>query len=347
MRVVGLFTMPPTNCSKCHELVTLDGRYLTCASCARSYHLGKSCAGVSASTFKSMSEAKRGQWSCQLCRASVSESVEESLEADSQSDSPSFSAQLAEVNKKIDLLLSLKSSVDSLVQLPAKVDELLSLKSAVHTMEKSVNDVVKSVDFFSKQYDSLLKHVTANDAVIKELKSEVGSLKSSLSVQSDEIQRLRSELNNSEQYSRRSNLEIHGLPCNPNEDLPSMLVDIAEKVGISEFRSSEVDAVHRLPSSRGTIPVVLVRFRAVTTRDRWLSCRTSLGALARERKLPRLFFNENLTQTNSELFWKARSKGKEKQYRYVWVRNANIYAKKTEGAPLVRVNCISDLELIV
>lgn len=339
--------MAPTNCSKCHEPVTLDGRYLTCASCAKGYHLGKSCAGVSANTFKSMSEAKREQWSCQLCRTSVNESAGEILEADSQTKSASFLAQLAEVNKKMDLLLSLKRSVDSLVQLPAKVDELLSLKSAVHTMERSIDDVVKSMDFFSKQYDSLLKHVSANDAVIKELKSEVGSLKSSLSVQSDEIQRLRSELNNSEQYSRRSNLEIHGLPCNPNEDLPSMLADIAEKAGISEFRSSEVDAVHRLPPSRGAIPVVLVRFRAAITRDRWLSRRASLGPLARERKLPRLFFNENLTPTNRELFWKARSKGKEKQYRFVWVKNANIYAKKTEGAPLVRVNCISDLELIV
>lgn len=277
-----------------------------------------------------MSEVKRKQWSCHLCRAAANESVRESLEADSQIEYPSFSAQLAEVSKKVDLLLSLKGSVDSLVQLPAKVDEL-----------------VKSMDFFSKQYDSLLKHVAANDVVIKELKSEVGSLKTSLSAQSDEIQRLRSELNSSEQYSRRSNLEIHGLPCNPNENLPSMLVDIAEKVGISEFRSSEVDAVHRLPSPRGAIPAVLVRFRAASTRDHWLSCRASLGPLARERKLPRLFFNENLTQANRELFWKARSKGKEKQYRYVWVKNANIYAKKTEGAPLVRISCTSDLELIV
>ncbi|KAG0417857.1 hypothetical protein HPB47_005302 [Ixodes persulcatus] len=106
-----------------------------------------------------MSEAKREQWSCQLCRTSVNESAGEILEADSQTKSASFLAQLAEVNKKMDLLLSLKRSVDSLVQLPAKVDELLSLKSAVHTMERSIDDVVKSMDFFSKQYDSLLKHV--------------------------------------------------------------------------------------------------------------------------------------------------------------------------------------------
>ena len=83
------------------------------------------------------------------------------------------------------------------------------------------------------------------------------------------------------------------------------------------------------------------------TRERWLSSRRLLGPLAREKVLPRLFFNENLTRANKELFWRARSKGNEKQYKYVWVKNAKIYAKKTESTPVLRINCVSDLGLIV
>lgn len=338
--------MASNNCSKCHEPLPVDGRYLICAGCENSYHLGKSCAGVAASTFNSMSSAKREQWLCHLCRTSVTKSTGGSLEADSHIESTSFAAQLAEVNKKIDLLLSLKSSVDSLAQLPAKVDELLTVKSAVDAMEQSVNEVLKSVAFCSAQYDTLLKQVAEQDATVGELQTEVNSLKSSMSIQSEEIQRLRSELNNSEQFSRRCNLEIHGLPCRPNEDLPVELDDIAQKLGISDFHPSEVEAVHRLPSSRDSIPITLVRFRSARARDRWLSLRSSLGTLAREQKLPKLFFNENLTQTNKDLFWKARAKSKVKQYRYVWVKNAKIYAKKAEGAPLIRITCVSDLERI-
>lgn len=290
-----------------------------------------------------MSSAKREQWLCHLCRSSVTKPTEESLD-DSQMEPSSLSAQLEAVNEKIDVL---KSSVDSLSQLPAKLDELLAVKSAVGAMEQSVHQVLESISFFSAQYDTLLKRVTESEATVAQLQSEVGSLKSSLSTQSEEIQRLQSEHNNSEQFGRRCNLEIHGLPCTIHENLPTVLGDIARSIGISDFHPSQIDAVHRLPSPRGAIPIILVRFRAVSTRDVWMRSRSSLGPLSREQRLPRLYFNEHLTPANKELFWKARLKGKEKQYRFVWVKNAKIYAKKTEDAPLVRINCVNDLELIV
>lgn len=339
--------MSYTNCSKCHEPVPVNGRHLTCASCSDAFHLGKSCAGVSDRTFKAMSSVKRELWCCHKCRHSSDKSSSGSTEAVSQSEPTSFSSQLMMVNDKLDQLLSLKSSVDTLLKLPAKVEELLTVKVAVEAVERSITEVLDSIAFQSAQYDSLLKKVSDNEATVAKLQTEVGSLKSSLSSQSQEIQLLRAELNNSEQFSRQSNLEIHGFPCSPNENLPSALGDIAQKIGIREFKTSEIDTVHRLPSTRGATPVILVRFRAVQTRERWLSSRRLLGPLAREKVLPVLYFNENLTRANKELFWRARSKGNEKHYKYVWVKNAKIYAKKTESTPVVRINCVSDLELIV
>lgn len=179
------------------------------------------------------------------------------------------------------------------------------------------------------------------------LQTEIGFLKSSPSAQSQEIQLLPVQLNNSEQFSRRSNLEIHGFPSSTNKNLPSVLGYIAQKIGLAEFQTSEIDTVHRLPSTRGATPVILVRFRAVQTTARWLSSRRLLGPLVREKVLPRPIFNENLARANKELYWRARSKRYEKQYKYVWDKNAKIYAKKSESSPVVRINCVSDLQLIV
>ncbi|KAG0437251.1 hypothetical protein HPB47_017531 [Ixodes persulcatus] len=179
------------------------------------------------------------------------------MEAVPQSESASFSSQLTIVNNKLDQLLSLKGSVDTLLQLPAKVEELLAVKFAVQAVEKSITEVLDSIAFQSAQYDSLLKKVSDNESTVTKLQTEVGNLKSSLSAQSQEIKLLRAELNNSEQFSRQPNLEIHGFPCSPNENLPSVLGDIAQKIGIPEFQTSEIHTVHRLPSTRGATPVIL------------------------------------------------------------------------------------------
>lgn len=58
--------------------------------------------------------------------------------------------------------------------------------------------------------------------------------------------------------------------------------------------------------------------------------------------VPKVFLNENLTRVNRELFWKARSRAGEQNYKCVWVKREKIYARKSEGASLIRPSCAGD-----
>lgn len=341
------FTTMGSDCIACCRPVPRDGRFMACAECRHLYHLGQSCSGIADNTFVTMGPAKREKWRCRACRAVGNKSVTEGVAPASQVGAGDFATQLEVVSEKLNLLVSLKASVDSLMQLPAKVDDLLQLRSTVEKIKETVRGVEKSISFFSEKYDSLFALVTSNDKEIRALRTEVNALKSTMTEQADHIDRLQTNANETEQYSRLSNLEIHGHPVSSNENLAVFLSDMAARLNISEFQPSEVLAIHRLPANRGAIPPIIVRFTSVRSKERWMDARKQLRLLPRSESGGRLFFNDNLTRSNKELFWKARNKGRERHYSFVWVRNGRIFAKKNEGSPLVRVNQISDLEKIV
>lgn len=317
---------------------------MKCSECEHVYHLGQSCSGIADSTFTTMGVAKREKWRCRTCRSKESRSCSSSQ---SQDDGSVMLSQLTSLNEKIDSLMAIKESIETLLSLPAKVDELMMLKPTVERLQGTVDEVQSAIEFLSGKYDTLLVTVSENARKMKELEAESAVLRVTVSEQSLAILRLQSEANEAEQYSRLSNLEISGLPVSPNENLSSRMCDLAEKLGLTEFHPTDILAVHRLPSRPGTTPIILVRFASVRVKDRWFGARARLRNLSEAGTINKVFFNENLTRVNRELFWLARCKGKEKHYQFVWVKRGKIFAKKTEGAPLVRIIASSDLDKIV
>lgn len=83
----------------------------------------------------------------------------------------------------------------------------------VEYMKEPVNSMQKSVQFFSKKYDSLLILVPAksDEKEVKALRTEVDALRFTVSSQARSIRRLQGDLNDLEQYGRKPNMKIHGL----------------------------------------------------------------------------------------------------------------------------------------
>ncbi|CAN7945639.1 unnamed protein product [Ixodes pacificus] len=341
---------PPPACGVCGVCVPTDGRCMKCMECHSSLHLGQ-CAGIAEATFTTMGAAKREKWRCKTCRSRDNRTGAGNVEATSQDEPNSFSAQLTSVNEKLDVLLSLKQSVDSLLTLPAKVDALLALKPTVELLRTTVQEVQDSVVFLSAQYDSVLTEITEQKKVTKDLGAEVQSLQNTVKEQANSIHLLQAELNDAEQQHRLPNMEIQGMPSTPKENLNMVLCDLASNIGLSQFTPSDVLSVHRLPPKKAdkptTAPLILVRFASVALKEQWMRCRGRLRELSNVGSQPKLFFNDNLTRSNRELFWMARNKGKESHYKYIWVKHAHIYARKSEGSPLLRINSVGDIAKIV
>lgn len=80
-----------------------------------------------------------------------------------------------------------------------------------------------------------------------------------------------------------------------------------------------------------------------------MGCRGQLRALNRSGdrgRLTKIFFNENLTRVNRQLHWLVGTKAKEATCKFLWVRGGKSFAKKVEGASLIRVNVVADVKKI-
>lgn len=317
--------MAETKCAQCLQCFSATDRCMKCSSCACLYHLGPECSGISESTFSSMG-TKREKWRCRQCRSGPL----------SQPETETMSAQIGAINDRLKILESIKEHVESIASLHGKLDELLTLKPEIEIVKTAVTDL-------SDKYDSLLAESKARDNVISELTAQMKTLENHISSQDAVIDRLHVELNESEQYNRAVNLEIHGLPVSPHEDLLKEMTDWAIKLKLASFKVDQIIAVHRLPV-RGNKPApILVKFANVVFRDAWLSARSKLRELCKDDELPQIFLCENLTKQNRDLFWAARANAKEKGYKFVWVKSGRIYLRKKEGDPAVRVMHCSDL----
>lgn len=335
-------------CTACNKSIINDGRHMSCSDCKSNYHLGQSCSGIADKTFITMGQTKREKWKCRACRGKDGQVGASEPKLSSSSEGIGLlSSQLTAMNEKLEGLLSLKGSVDSLMTLSAKLNELLALKPIVESLRETVNGLQHSMDFFSADYDRLLKLATTNEQNGKALQTELSHLKSTVEAQASEIQEMRVALNDNEQHSRLPNLEVHGLPVSPHEDLMSFAETLSKKLKISNFQKSDILALHRLPAKYAKNPPILIKFASVHMKESWMAARGTLRSLGQDSSLPRLYLNDNLTHANKELFWRARQKGKEQGYKFVWVTRAKIYAKKAVGSPPVRINSSLDLEKIL
>ncbi|CAN7988066.1 unnamed protein product [Ixodes hexagonus] len=168
---------------------------MMCSVCKNNYHLGQSCAGITETSYSGMGQAKRDKWRCKTCRTQDNRSGSQSgacFEVNKSQDLLTSSAvenQMQAFGQKLDQLLSMKTSIDSLLSLPAK-------------------EMDNKVDGLAANYTAVLAVTTANETKISELEKQHQELSVTVKDQAETILAMQEQINNSEQYGRLANMEI-------------------------------------------------------------------------------------------------------------------------------------------
>ena len=159
--------------------------------------------------------------------------------------------------------------------------EILSLKSDFQKVEKRLEDKINSVE---KRTEELEIKVDKQDKRLLELESGFEAGLSGAPCSSDEIEKLKEELEKQQTYTRRFNLVVRGIPRKANEtnsDIQSHFENYClYKLGVS---SLNIDKIHRLPDPN----LVLVRFVCLKDRDRVWSARRTCKDLFIQQDLPK------------------------------------------------------------
>ncbi|KAH8029357.1 hypothetical protein HPB51_025503 [Rhipicephalus microplus] len=141
--------------------------------------------------------------------------------------------EIGEIQKKLSLLLSMKSQVDALA----------GVADTVCGIERSLQEM-------SSKYDDVLAEMKRQSTDMSNLRKRVEKLETQTN--NSEVEMLKQEVNNLDQYSRRLNLEIHGLGEQTNEKVIEKLNLLADELELPKLSGKDIEAAHRLRTRAGT-----------------------------------------------------------------------------------------------
>ena len=194
--------------------------------------------------------------------------------------------------------------------------ELEDIWKALKTIQDNTAKLLEENKALHDQYSELQKSLEFHVAKIqvlttdnKALKKEVKSLRKSLDEASDEQEQLASDLatainqiDDLEQYTRKHNLEVHGIPEQPRENLPQQIIALGNVLNVT-IREDDIDICHRLQTGDPSKPKpIIVRFKSYKAKKELYGARKHLKNQVFNGEI--VYIDENLTRMRCELFAK-------------------------------------------
>lgn len=304
-------------CGACSISFERDGSEVTCSGlCERYFH---------AECVKEDVESKktRSAWKCKDCRVSSQSSVKSSLSSEAQ------------ITKEF-----LRQVLDGF-----KDEVFGELKS----FRKEMSELKSSTQFLSDTVETANSLMSQLKTEFAKMRKENEVLQTKNNVMSCEVEELRDRVRTLEQYTRRCNVEISGVPVTANESVPVIVKDVGAALGVP-VRDVDIAAAHRIPSfKKDVIPSIVVQFQHRATRDSWVSSfkkKKMLTAKEVNVSFPasKVWVNEHLSPENKLFLSKLKKKCRDIGYKYAWCRDGKFYARKSDGEKFHKIFCANDIE---
>lgn len=235
-------------------------------------------------------------------------------------------------------------------------DKLIKLNSTTENLIHEHNqfktdlcDFKESFNFHSQRQDALDSRVGTIEVNINRINTVEQDL-SSLKIAHDNLLLENYML---QQRERLLNLEISGIPERNNENLAEYVIDMANAVGvnITAVNITRVNRVQPRVKVAGKPRNVVVQLTSLLIKDSILSgIRKKKGFTTNDIGLPgepvKIYVNEHLIPFYKKLRKETKIAAEAANYKYVWVRDCRIFARKTDTSIIVYIRDVSDLQLL-
>lgn len=263
------------------------------------------------------------EWKCKDCRSSSSSSA---TSQDTVITKDFFLSVIGELKKQV-------------------CDEQKVSQEKLTTLSTSVN-------FLSDQFDSMNKLMQQINTEVTTAKNEIIKLKKDNVVLNDEVGTLKDRVRQLEQYTRKNNIEISGVPVTAGENISKILEDVGAAIGV-EVHSNDISAAHRIPSfKKDRSQSIIVQFTARVVKETWISNYKELKTPLTAKQInatfthQRVYISEHLSPEN-KLFLKAlKEKCKQVGFTYAWYREGKFFVRKADGDRCKRINSYDELNAL-
>ena len=249
--------------------------------------------------------------------------------------------------------------------------ELSSIWIALNNIQRNTDELLKENRALCKQHEELQKSLEFHidkleklEAENNKLKQDVSSLKKAVRKAEDDVADLNDDLDglksdldsaicqidDLEQYNRKHNLEIHGIPESSEENLSDKIIKLGKVLNV-HIVNNEIDICHRMATRRsngGPRPII-VRFRSYRAKSELYKSKKHLRSVSLNNcfhDAEAAYINENLTSYKRELFAKVRKFKKINNWHSAWTIDGKIFVRKSQSDQVYRVYKVEDLDNI-
>ncbi|XP_077491767.1 uncharacterized protein LOC144102349 [Amblyomma americanum] len=151
-----------------------------------------------------------------------------------------------------------------------------------------------------------------------------------------------------EQYSRINNVEVKGVPTTQGENCVAIIEEIGKKIECP-VTTEDIDVAHPVPAKEDEN--IIVRFYSREKKTEFVKkakkARITTSSIGFTAPIldKSVYVNDHLTPENKRLFAKALALKKEKGWKFVWVDNCRIKARKTEDSRVYRISGVDDIAM--
>ncbi|CAH2106069.1 unnamed protein product [Euphydryas editha] len=341
-----------SNCSGCGNPI-MDLYYMECSRCKDRFDL--LCINIPKDSFDRFSQSYKDDWLCPSCVCALPKGDNTSTPVRTPKSSSHLNDKniCSNVNPKrgsrplCAKTKNVKYDSPPNPDLETLISELRLLREELAEVKEQNRDIKNQMSTLS---DNISRTVQEHSDKIRNAEREIITLKASVGL-------LQQQLASRDQDNLRNDLEIVGIAEQNSENLQQIVLDASQKLGIP-LSESDIDDVFRVglkgsklrkSSSAEKLPrPIVVRLLRRRKAEELLKaaknrrCLTSVNTVDGQH-MP-LYINERLTKDNRQLFRQARSRAKEYRFRYCWVRGGNIFVRKADGKPAIRIFSPIDLD---
>lgn len=219
------------------------------------------------------------------------------------------------------------------------------VKSEMESVVKSIkDDFSTTTDYICAEQTSLRTDIKKNADTIKQLECENIKLQA-------EIVSLNARLVGIDKMSRNCNIELQAVPERKTENVLQLLKKLCDviKAPIEDGHISACRRVAKHNPNSNRPRNIIVSFTTPRIRDQVLSAvhrynkvHAGRGLRSSDLDIPgepcKIFASEHLSPEQKNLHAATRQAAREHNYKYVWIRYGQIYARKddTAGALLIK-----------
>lgn len=326
---------PIPKCFTCTKIITKKSPGLECRVCKKVVHASTPCAALTSKQITALRAQVSLDWTCKDCLKNhpkqgsfiiPEEDSEEEEEGQANypiASTPSSQASFPTIDVK-KLLKDISKDVDK------------TITKALEPLNETMNEICESIEAFKER--------------IIELEKKNASLANANKNMEIRLYAVEQRVHELEQGQLQNFIEVSGIPAIENENPTLLVKNLAKKLDIDE---SGIKTAKRLGNRGEKAGYLLVELQE-ENRNCWLqkarTVKPVIGDLIphtnENEKEKKIFVREALTPYNKELLWKAKQQLPD-TYKYVWVKDGKIRARKEDKSKVFIVRKEADIEMLL